>query len=246
MGKITSNAAAAIGRLLKAVMVVVVVPAAVGLWLGVLGQLDQPTVSGASVLTWLGWGFCGYVAVHLLLYRPEPVFRFSHRLFSTVAVWLFGGQVASTEGGAPSGNGKSGKSSGKARKGGGGAAEGSTLVAFSPYVVPLYTVLVCLGAWLLRQAGVDRALVDGPAAALVGATAAFHWVMTADDLQRQRDRWHLETYLLALGLVFLLTLLIGAAVLPLAVPEFSALDALAAGVDQTRMLYHQIVQTLFF
>ncbi len=245
MGKITSNAAAAIGRLLKAVMVVVVVPAAVGLLLGVLGQLDQPTVSGGLVLTWLGWGFCGYVAVHLLLYRPEPVFRFSHRLFSTVAVWLFGGQVASTEGGAPSGNGKGGKSSGKARKGG-GAAEGSTLVAFSPYVVPLYTILVCVAAWLLRQAGVDRALVDGPAAALVGVTAAFHWVMTADDLQRQRDRWHLETYLLALGLVFLLTLLIGVAALPLAVPEFSALDALAAGFEATRALYQGIVQTLFF
>lgn len=241
MAKITSNAAALAGRLLKVAVTALVVPAAIGLLLGVRAQLDQPSFSGGLLLDWVGWGFGTYIGLHLLLYRPEPVFRFSHRLFSTVAGWLFGGQVASTEG--ASGGGK-----GRAPKGGkgAGAAEGSTLVAFSPYVVPLYVVLVGVGAWLLRRMGLERHVVDGPAAALVGVAAAFHWVMTADDLQRQRERWHLETYLLALGLVFLLTLLIGAAALPLAAPEFSALDALAAGFDTTGALYKDIVQALFF
>lgn len=246
MGKITSNVAAALGRLLKAAMVAVVVPAAIGLLLGVLAQLEQPSISGASALHWVRVGFGAYVGLHLLLYRPEPVFRFSHRLFSTVAVWLFGGQVASTEGGAPSPPGGKGGKPAKRGKREGGGAEGSTLVAFSPYVVPLYLVLVCFAAWLLRRAGADRIWLDGPAAALIGVTAAFHWVMTADDLQRQRDRWHLETYLLALGLVFWLTLLIGAAALPLAVPEFSALESLRDGFAQTGAIYRWLVQTLFF
>lgn len=239
MAKSTSNAAAVAARLLKVAVAALVIPAAIGLLLGVMKELDVASIAGTPVLVWVQGGFATYVGLHLLLYRPEPVFRFSHRLFSTMAGWLFGGQVASTEGASAGGKGK-------APKGGTGAAEGSTLVAFSPYVVPLYVVLVGVGAWLLRRMGLERHVIDGPAAALIGVTAAFHWIMTADDLQQQRDRWHLETYLLALGLVFLLTLLIGAAALPLAVPEFSALDALAAGFDTTGALYRSIVNALFF
>ena len=75
---------------------------------------------------------------------------------------------------------------------------------------------------------------------------AFHWLMTADDLQQQRDRWHMETYLLAIGLVFVVTLLIGGACLPWAVPEFSFLRALADGLAYAQTLYWTLVQRLFF
>jgi len=226
-----------LARLLKAVMAVLVVPVAVGLLSGTIGQLERITLSGGTFLYWITWGFSVYIALHLLLYRPVGLFRVSHRITSTIAVWLFGGQVASVE---TAGTGKGSKSKGS----GAPAPEGSTLVAFSPYAVPVYLVLCCLLGLIARQFA-DRLYVDAPVSALAGAAIAFHWVMTADDLQQQRERWHIETYLLALGLVFVLTILVSAACLPWAVPEFSFVRALADGLTRTSDIYQTSFEQVF-
>ena len=234
MGKANFSVETFASRLVKVAMVVVLLPLAVSLLEGFLSQLDVISLSGATFGQWIVWGFQTYVGIHLLLYRPVPVFKASHRLFSTIAVWLFGGHVASTE---ASKGGKGAKAE--------GVAQGSTLVAFSPYVIPLYTILVCVAGWLAAK-WVDRSWVDGPAAFLIGVTIAFHWLMTADDLQAQRERWHVEAYLLAIGLVFVLTLLVGGSALPLTVPGFSFVQALAEGMSRAQAFYSTLVQELFF
>ena len=239
MGKLTSKVATILGRLIKAVIVVMALPVAIGLLQGIEQQLDIGSASWCTFLAWTKWGFVTYLWVHILLYRPVAVFQFSHRLFSAMAVWLFGGQVASTQHGGGKGvrGGKGAKSDGE--------AQGSPLVAFSPYVIPLYTVLMCAAGWMLRL-WVARLYVDGPVSWLIGATIAFHWLMTADELQQQRSRWHLETYLLAVALIFTLTLLVGGACLPLAIPEFSFARALGDGLSHTHAIYTTILQRLFF
>ena len=236
MAKTASNVKVVLGRSIKVAMVAVLIPLAIGLLQGMLGELEVMTASGSTFREWMGWGFASYVGLHVLLYRPVALFRVSHRLFSTLAVWLFGGQVASTDAG---GKGKGAKGAKKER-----AAQGSTLVAFSPYVIPLYTILVSAGGWL-AQKWLGRAVVDGPVSFLLGVTMAFHWLMTADDLQRQRERWHVETYLLAIGLVFVVTLLLGGACLPWAVPEFSFLSALSDGLARTQALSTTLIHRLF-
>ena len=237
MGKLSSSIVKTfLARVIKAGMVAILLPVAAGLLIGILGELERISLSGATFREWVTWGFVTYVTMHLLLYRPTPLFRASHRLFSVLAVWLFGGQVSSMQ---------TAGAKGKAAKGKGEAvAQGSTLVAFSPYVIPLYTVLVCALGWVLQR-GVLHTYVEGPVSFLIGTTLAFHWVMTADDLQEQRSRWHVETYLLALGLVFILTLLIGAACLPWAVAEFSFIDALANGLSAAQEILTTLVQRLF-
>ncbi|PIQ83622.1 MAG: hypothetical protein COV75_06680 [Candidatus Omnitrophica bacterium CG11_big_fil_rev_8_21_14_0_20_63_9] len=245
MEKITSKLSGWVGRAVKVVMVALVIPLTAGLLLGFLEQLDIPSLSGSTFRQFVVGGFAAYVGVHVLLYRPVGWFQASHRLFSTLAVWLFGGQVASTERSAPAPKvkpGKTGKSDGGPR---GGSAEGSTLVAFSPYVVPLYTMLTCAAAWLAAQ-WIDRRFIDGPAGVLIGATMAFQWVMTADDLQPQRERWHLETYLLAIGLIVVLTLVIAGACAPWAIPEFSFARAMSEGLTHTQAILTSVVQQLFF
>lgn len=242
MAKPSSNRGgvrAALARIVKGVTVAVLIPVAIGLFQGVLQQLETLSSSGALYRTWVERGFLTYVWLHLLLYRPVALFRSSHRMFSILAAWLFGGQVTSVQ---DAGGGK-----GRSAKGDGGERPVATspLVAFSPYVVPLPTLLVCVLGWLLARWW-ERAAVDGPVSFLIGVTMAFHWIMTADDLQQQRARWHVETYLLALGLVFLLTLLIAAVCLPLVVPEFSFIHALSTGVERTQAIYTTIAQQLFF
>ena len=240
MAKRFSNVTGVLARVVKGVMAAVVIPLGVGLLLGIRDQLELVSLSGATFRQWIEWGFVTYIGIHLLLYRPEAMFRASRRLFSALAVWLFGGQVASVEGGAGGGKGKSGKGAkGEAQ------AQGSTLVAFSPYVIPLYLMLVSGAGWALAH-WVDRAFLDGPVAFLLGLTIAFHWLMTADELQGQRDRWHLETYLLAIGLVFVLTLLIGGSCLPWSVPGFSFVQALGEGFSRTQAIYTNLIQQLFF
>lgn len=242
MGRLTSRLVTLLGRLMKAVTVVLLIPLAIGLLQGVTQQLDLMSASrGVTFLNWIRGGFVTYLWVHLLLYRPAPIFQASHRLFSAIATWLFGGQVASVEGSGGKGKEPKGNKGGKADAG----PQGSTLVAFSPYVIPLYTVLVCVAGWLLGR-WFDRAFVDGPVTWCIGMTIAFHWLMTADHLQQQRAQWHLETYVLAVVLVFALTLVIGAACLPWAIPEFSFVRALSDGLTSTQAIYTMVVQRLFF
>lgn len=230
---------AALARIVKGAMVAVLIPITVGIFDGVLRELETLSSSGALYRTWVERGFLTYVWLHLLLYRPVTLFRSSHRIFSVLAVWFFGGQVASVQ---DTGGGK-----GRGPKGDGGERTVATspLVAFSPYVVPLSTLLVCVVGWLLARWW-EQAAIDGPSSFLIGVTMAFHWLMTADELQQQRTRWHVETYLLALGIVFLLTLLIAAVFLPLVITDFSFIHALGTGLERAQAIYTSLIQHLFW
>ena len=238
MVKAFSKIGEVIGRLMKAVVVIILVPLAIGLLLGILEQLELTRIGSHSARQLVTWGFSAYVAIHIILYRPETLFQLSRRVFSAIAVWLFGGQVSSVEerGGGKAKSGKAGKAS--------ASAQGSPLVAFSPYVIPSYLALVCGSAWIAAR-WMSHWRLDAAISVLIGMTIAFHWLMTADELQEQRKQWHVETYLLAIGLVFVLTLIIGGACLPLALPEFSFVRALGDGVARAQMMYAAIIQRLF-
>ena len=231
-----------LARLIKMVVVCLLIPLVIGL---VEAFVEQLVFAGGGwdAKTWALRGGAVYVGVHVLLYKPVSLFAAGRTMFATLALWLFGGQVASVEkGAAKSESGKSAKGS-KSKSGSAGSGS-TTLVAFSPYVVPLWTIVVCLMAWAASHV-VSRQWIDAPSAALIGASLAFHWLMTADELQQQRSRWPIETYVLALALIFVLTLFIAAACVPLAMPEFSFVQTLAAGLSKTQAMYAAVWQQLF-
>ncbi len=240
MGQLRSNVVGFLSRFIKALMVLVLIPLAIGLCLGVIRQLDLISIGERTARELIVLGFVAYVGLHIVLYRPVPLFQASHRLFAALAVWLFGGQVTSVER-----QGTRDKGRGKDTKRAAAGPQGSTLVAFSPYVIPSYLVLVCALGWLLAR-WIDRRWIDAPALTLVGMTIAFHWLMTADELQQQRARWHVETYLLAVSLVFIVTLLVGSACVPWILPDFSFVRALGDGITQAQALYTTLFQQLFF
>ena len=245
MGKIKSKISETISRIIKALTVMALLPVVMGLLLGLREQLAVVSVSNGSACQWIEWGVATYVGVHVLLYRPVALFRGSHAVFSLLAVWLFGGQVASTEQAASFGGKKRAKDAkGEKAERSERRAPGSVLVAFSPYVVPVYTVLLCIAGWGLER-WMGSAAVDAPLYFLIGVSLAFHWLMTADDLQEQRSRWHLETYLLAVSLVFGLTLLVASACLPLVAPERSFIQMLGSALSQAQVIYTTILQRLF-
>ena len=180
MGQISSSLGSVLARLVKIVMIAVLLPFAIGLLRGTLDQLELMSWSTATFREWVSWGFFTYVGIHVLLYRPMGLFRASHKVFSLLAVWLFGRQVASVEQGHERKKGKRADDAGGAAAD--PAAQGSTLVAFSPYVVPVTTLLICAAGWVLRRWW-HQAFVDGPISFLIGLSMAFHWLMTAESLQ---------------------------------------------------------------
>lgn len=238
MGKIKSKVSGWVSRLVKGLMVVILLPVVIGLLLGMREQLGLVSTSTGSTRQWIEWGLAAYVGIHVVLYRPVSLFRASHALFSAMAVWLFGGQVASTEQASQKSSKREPSEKGQRRP------QGSVLVAFSPYVVPVFTVLVCLAGWGLRQWG-GRGAVEAPLYVAIGMSLGFHWLMTADELQERRREWHVETYLLAVSLVFGVTLVVAAACLPLVATELSFVQMLGSGLAQAQAIYTTLMQRLF-
>ena len=252
MAKPISTFLHAVSRVVKAAVGVLLIPPVIGLLGGVRAQLQAVPVGSKTFFDWAVAGLSGYVTLHLLLYQPAGLFRVQHRLLSGLALWLFGGQVSTT---GDKGARKKNKDDSV------GAPHGSTLVVVSPYVVPLYPILVCAGAWALKRwlpapAGTlggpgDPSLVEAPAAVLVGATLAMHWVMTADALQGggrtgARGRLPFDTHLIALGMIGVISLLALGAALPMAVDGVSLPAILSDALSRAGAIYAAVIQHLFF
>lgn len=236
MGKPFSSLKQFLGRLVKALIGVALVPPVIGLARGISHQLEPLPVGGRSFAEWGLIGAAGYLGLHLMFYKPATLFGVQHQLLFRLSTWLFGGQVTTV---APKGEKKPSK--GKSSLEG---ASGSTLLVLSAYLVPLSTVLVCLASWVLRRWWVFGWLEAGTAF-LIGASLTMHWVMTADDLQQHRERFPLDVYLPALGLIGLISLLIVGACLPLAAPGFSVPMLVAEALAQAGASYAAVFHALF-
>lgn len=244
MGELTSTVARWLGRLVKLVIGLCLIPPFVGLAAGIWQQLDGAMAGSKSFAEWAMIGGVTYVGAHLFVLQPKALFNAQHRLLSKLSVWLFGGQVT-TE---PSkGEKRSEKKTDKPEKGG-KSSEGpqsSTLLVLSPYLVPLYAILVCVGTWALGR-WADVPMLDQCAGALIGAAVSLHWVMAAADLQHNRSRFPFDAYLLALALIGLVSSTVVALCLPLVVVPFSIPAVFAEALRRSHAIYTAIFQALFF
>lgn len=248
MAKPISKLANFLSRLVNVTVGILLIPPVIGLLAGLRSQLAAVPVGDKSFFDWTVIGVAGYVTLHLLFYRPVALFRVQHGLLSRLAQWLFGGHVSTTGGKGARGAERSEKPRGKGKDDEGGApASGSTLLVVSPYVFPLYPVLACALAWALKH-WLDPSVVDAPAAVVIGATLALHWVMTADDLQGGRaakSRVPLDTHLIALGMIGVISLLIVGAALPMAAPDVSWPAMLSEALARAGAIYSTVIQRLF-
>ena len=240
MGKHISNFLHNVGRFVKACVGLLLVPLVVGLLLGTLHQLQALFVGPKSFADWASAGAVGYVGVHLFLYQPEPLFRMQHVLLSRVSSWLFGGQVSTSEAAKAGGKKGDGKPAAKGKSAGG---QGSALLVLSPYLVPLYPMLICAAFWTAKR-WVDLWPADAAAAVLVGAAAMFHWVMTAHDLQRNRERFPIDAYLLALAIIGVVSTLAISLCLPM-VADVSLPGLLSDALSTAAGIYTAVFRTLF-
>ena len=243
MGELISSVTRWFGRLIKLVIALCLLPPFLGLAAGIWQQLDVAMAGSKSYAEWARIGIVGYVSVHLLLVQPNALFRAQHRLLSKLSGWLFGGQVTTEPPKAQKRSEKKSEKPDTAAKG--GSMRGSTMLVLSPYLVPLYTILVCVAAWALgRWANVP--LLDPAVGILIGATLSLHWVMAADDLQQNRSRFPFDAYLLALALIGLVSSVLVALCLPLAVEPWSVPAVFAEALRQAHAVYSAVFRALFW
>src|SRR3989338_5752337 len=97
MAKPLSKFLRVVSRVIKVAVGVLLIPPVVGLLAGLRSQLSPVAAGSKSWFDWAVIGVSSYVTLHLLCYKPAALFQVSHRLLSGIALWLFGGQVSTTE-----------------------------------------------------------------------------------------------------------------------------------------------------
>ncbi len=230
-----------VGKSLKILLGVVLIPIAVGATQAFLAELNHSGAGARSFLT----GLAVYLFIHLVVYKVKWLYDIGHAVLSRLASFCFGGKVVAMGAGGGGGDKPSGKGQ-KNAKGGepGGADGGSPLVALSPCLVPVYVILAAvaiaaagwwrdLGRWNQAWAGV------------LGALLTFHWMMTLETIQQRKETIASAGYVLSVVLIYLSSLSLTAAVLPWVVRSFDGLAYVASTYDASRALYVAVFHQLF-
>jgi len=194
-------------RLLKFLAALLLIPACVGLTLGVQEHFlaAWPKVNLAlygpgALLKWFLAGAAVFTVLAILLWRPVTLYVFSHELVHALAAWLCLGKVsnlaASTNGGQVS------------------TSKSNTFIRLAPYCVPLYALLtaglyLALDAWWRPLGAYLRWL-----ACALGFFYAFHLGFTLWSLRRSQpdlkpDGWLFSLVLIYIGNVAAFVLLLG-------------------------------------
>jgi hypothetical protein len=207
-------------RLLKLVAGVLLLPACAGFaiafhscfW-GTGTQIRVAMAGWPELFKWFMAGAGLFAAVGILLWRPMIVYAFAHEMVHALATWLCLGKVtnfrAATTGGQMT------------------VSKSNTLIRLSPYMVPLYALVVA--AIFIGFDAAGRPLNKPELqAGLLGAAVAFHVGFTLYSLRLGQSDLKQDGWLFSLVVVFLANTLILAALLGLALSGKSsdAWDAL--------------------
>lgn len=119
-------------------------------------------------------GLAAYPLLHFFLLRPLRLYVFGHELTHAFAAVLSGARVKRFVAGKESGHVV--------------VSHSNTFIALAPYFVPIYSLLVLL-AYRLIGLWDPNLIGRGLFLAAMGASLAFHWVLTVDILtgESQKD-----------------------------------------------------------
>jgi len=194
-------------RLLKFLLALALIPACVGMTIGIHDhflaawpRLNLAVCGPGALLRWFLLGAVGFAVLAILLWRPVMLYVFGHELVHALATWLCLGKVtnlsASTTGGQVT------------------TSKSNTFIRLAPYCVPLYALLVA-GAYLAldtwwRPLGAYLPCL----AAALGFFYAFHVGFTLWSLRRSQpdlkpDGWLFSLVLIYLGNAAVFVLLVG-------------------------------------
>jgi len=179
-----------------------------------------PLLSAAQAMFLYGIG--AYLAVHIFLWKPDILYVFGHETTHALTAKLFGGRIFDFKVSSKGGSVKTDKQ--------------NTAIAIMQYMIPFYTILVCL---IYVTAGIfkDVKPFTGHFVFALGFSMAFHLVQTAEFLKQKQTDIIKSGYIFSMPLIILANLVIISGILSFLFSEFSFKDMSLEIFQQTSDLY---------
>jgi len=182
-----------LNKILKILLGILALPICIGVSISLYEHLSQIQIVLYYQQKYFIVGIISYLVVHAVFFKPSYLYVLSHELMHAIAALLSGGRVRSIK---------------VSSKGGSVATTKSNIfIALSPYLFPLYTIVVALlwfGIKFVTKSDIDYSFF----LFAIGFTLAFHIVLTIDFLKiRQKDLLH-AGYFFSVCLIYVINLLI--------------------------------------
>lgn len=191
-----------------------------------LGQINQLSKNQTTFLL----GAVVYLIVHVLLFKPKYIYVLGHELTHAIATWILGGRVlrfrASSKGGSLQ------------------TTKYNFFVGLAPYMFPIYTVFLC-GLYFLIDLFYELANLAGYFIFLIGASLAFHIVLTVEFLKAGQSDVSKSGILFSLCLIYIVNLGIIGFFLGLLFPDFSFIIFCQSGIAIAADIYNAIFTQVF-
>jgi hypothetical protein len=160
-----------IKKIFKTILGLLLLPVAIGTARAFYTQISDISIF-SGILRLIERGVLAYLVFHLLIIRPVYLYVLGHECVHVLATWLCGGHVVSFNVTPSGGNVVTSKT--------------NFFIELSPYFVPLYTIILGFVYVIMKSMEVSVPHMSFIFLFLVGATLAFHFVMTAEVLKLQQ------------------------------------------------------------
>lgn len=218
-----------IKKALKLFLGLLLVPVAVITVMNFCKEITSVPILSAAEAMFL-YGVAAYVGIHIFIYKPDFLYVFGHESTHALTTKLFGGRIFDFKVSSRGGSVKTDKA--------------NTTIALMPYMIPFYTLLVCL-VYAVAGFFADTKPLTGYFVFALGASLSFHLVQTAEFLRLKQTDMIKSGYIFSMPLIILVNLAITAGILSFLFIEFSFKNMFLATLQQTRDLYACVWQRLF-
>ena len=213
--------------LIKFLIGVLIVPVAYGVTSAFYNNFILIKTIGANT-RFFSWGIVSYAILHLIFYKPTPVYVFGHEAVHALIAWLFGGKIQSFKVSAESGSVSTDKS--------------NFIIELSPYFVPIYAIIIALIYFVVSSSYTVNSSIF---LFLIGFTLTFHLISTIEILKIRQPDIVKSGYFFSIVFVYTLNIIIISMIFALVFHTFSIKGFFGDFVGISKNIYIGIVKQLF-
>jgi hypothetical protein len=216
--------------ILKILLGIFTLPVCAGVSVGFYESLSRIKIMSYYQQKYFIVGAVSYLVVHAIVLKPAYLYILGHELMHAIAALLSGGKVKSIRVSSRGGSVSTTKS--------------NIFIALSPYLFPLYTVLVSV-VWFSLNYFMKTKLNYSLFLFAIGFTLMFHIVLTVDFLKiKQTDLLH-AGHLFSMCLIYIINLIIVGLVFSLLFKDMVFENFLQCSYLKAKDIYAAIFRQLF-
>lgn len=217
-----------IGLMIKFAVAILSLPVAVGVSTAFYKNFLLIKELSVNMNYFIG-GMVAYVALHILFYKPTFLYVLGHEAVHAGFSWLFGGRIkgfkVSSEGGSVA------------------TDKTNAVIELGPYFIPIYAIIVALVYFIVAS---SYAINGAVFVFLIGFTLALHLISTIEVMKIRQPDFMKSGYLFSIVLVYVLNIVVIAAIFSLLFPSFSLKKFFLDLWSSSRDMYAAVIRQLFF